>query len=242
MKHITSGLGLPRRETGSCAEHGESQVTLFGEGEWYCSQCMEIRIKADLRLLDAKNRHDGMMATADLPKRYHGQRFMAHNEEHKNARATAKEFLDAACTDSWHALVLSGVTGTGKTLMASELAEAYMAKTHKTAKYAAASAVLGEIRATYDSGNSKSEAGEIRRYADYGLLILDEIDMVRGTDNDILLLTEIVNRRYNAGRPLIVITNKSRESLAEFMGERIDDRLYEDGFSIVFAWASFRRK
>lgn len=242
MNHITKHLGTPKKLAGACEKHGDREITVFGDQPWYCPACLEDKVKAEQRAKDDARRREGLMVTANLPPRYIGERFIAHTEAQKQARGVAKAFMDAAIEGNWCSLVLSGVTGTGKTLLATELAEAYMAKTTRTVKYATASNLTSEIRATYDGGGTKTEESEIRRFSEYGLLILDEIDMMRGSDNDIMLLTEIVNRRYNAGKPVVVITNKSRETLAEFVGERIDDRLYEGGFSIVFAWASFRRR
>ncbi|HBI70007.1 MAG TPA: hypothetical protein DDZ22_13650, partial [Massilia sp.] len=75
----------------------------------------------------------------------------------------------------------------------------------------------------------------------YDVLILDEIDAIRNTDNANLLLTEIINRRYNEAKPVIVISNQPFDNLARYTGERVHSRLYENAFVCDFSWADFRR-
>jgi DNA replication protein DnaC len=56
-----------------------------------------------------------------------------------------------------------------------------------------------------------------------------------------LLLTEIINRRYNAEKPVVVITNQAFDTLARFVGDRVADRLHENAYVCAFSWPSFRR-
>ena len=114
--------------------------------------------------------------------------------------------------------------------------------------------MISEIQASYGA-EGKSESGEIDRFAHYDLLILDEIDAISGKENAQLLLTEVINRRYANHRPVIAITNQKLEApeerradrvaervyaLKDFVGDRVYDRLRENGFPCVFGWASQR--
>jgi DNA replication protein DnaC len=73
------------------------------------------------------------------------------------------------------------------------------------------------------------------------VLVLDEIDAIPVKDNASLLLTEIVNRRYNENKPVIAISNQPFDHLARFVGERVHSRLHENSFSCALNWGDARR-
>jgi DNA replication protein DnaC len=134
-----------------------------------------------------------------------------------------------------------GNVGTGKTLLASELAESLIEGLSMSVRYCTAKQMIAEIQAAY-SAEGKSEEMEVLRFVQYGLLILDEIDAKPDRENANLLLTEVINRRYNAEMPVVVITNQPFDNLAKFVGDRVDDRLHENAFVCSFDWPSFRRQ
>jgi DNA replication protein DnaC len=140
----------------------------------------------------------------------------------------------------WTVLALVGGVGTGKTLLACELAVALIDKLGLSVRYATAQAIVSEVQATYGA-EGKSEETEIARFAQYDVLIIDEIDAKRSSENANLLLTEIINRRYNAEKPVVVITNQAFDTLARFVGDRVADRLHENAYVCAFSWPSFRR-
>lgn len=75
------------------------------------------------------------------------------------------------------------------------------------------------------------------------LLILDEVGVQHGSDTEKLILFEIINGRYEAARPTIVISNLDAAGLEQFLGERAFDRLREGGGRlVVFDWESHRGK
>jgi DNA replication protein DnaC len=154
---------------------------------------------------------------------------------------TVKHFRDLIANGpKWVVLVLFGGVGTGKTLVASELAESLINGLSMSVRYCTAKQMIAEIQAAYSS-EGKTEEGEILRFVQYNLLILDEIDAKPDRENANLLLTEVINRRYNAEAPVVVITNQPFDGLARFVGDRVDDRLHENAFVCSFDWPSFRR-
>lgn len=84
------------------------------------------------------------------------------------------------------------------------------------------------------------------------LLILDEVGVQFGSDTERLLLFDILNERYERRRPTILMSNLALDDAEEggrvvpgiksYLGERVFDRLREDGGqSVVFDWPSHRK-
>jgi DNA replication protein DnaC len=240
---------------GSCDAHGASKVLARVGLGWHCPHCIDQQLGPEFASQWAKLRLDDMIKIADIPARYRGQSFKGGTHEQKAIRAIAAKFRDFILAEPrWAALLLAGEVGTGKTLLACELGEAFIRKTGRSVRYITARGMISEIQSSYGA-EGKSEASEIDRFAQYDLLILDEIDAISGKENAQLLLTEVINRRYSNNRPVIAITNQKLEAkqerradhaaervyvLRDFVGDRVYDRLRENGFPCNFGWASQR--
>ena len=250
MASLTSGIMKNVIEIeGECDAHGKS-ITYFPKflvergrvGEWHCPTCAQIRVKQESERLWLQDRRDTLHRIAHVPMKYRGLRFEATTPEQKLVRSTVKAFRDAiAGKKTWAVLVLFGGVGTGKTLLASELAESLINNLDFSVRYCTAKQMIAEIQAAYSDEN-KTEEGEILRLVQYDVLILDEIDAKPDRENANLLLTEVINRRYNEEKPVVVITNQPFDSLAKFVGDRVDDRLHENAYVCSFDWPSFRRR
>jgi DNA replication protein DnaC len=230
---------------GECPIHGKRFMYVprtVEFTEWRCSECSMIAHSHAEDIRRREERTEWLLHVSQVPKKYRGERFKATTAAHKAVRGIVKAFSDTITAErSWAALVLVGAVGTGKTLLASELAEALIKNHSITVRYCTAKQMIAEIQSSYGV-DGKSEEGEILRFVQFDLLILDEIDAKRDTDSANLLLTEVINRRYNEEKPVAVITNQSFNGLAEFVGTRVDDRLHENSFVCSFDWPSFRRQ
>lgn len=243
VSNLLSQFGHLEIVAGECPTHGPQSVYCFpGKSGWYCPTCMEATRAEEQRVRWETERTAHLHNIAAIPHKYRGQRFTASTAAHKKMRGTVKAYRDFLLTErSWAALVLVGPVGTGKTLLACELAESLIGNFGWSVRYVTAKGMIGEIQASYNT-DGKSEEGEIIRFVQYEVLILDEIDAKATTPNANVLLTEIINRRYNAGRPVVAISNQAFDTLGEFVGDRVHDRLYENLFLCAFDWPSFRRK
>lgn len=228
---------------GVCEKHGEQSITLMKhETEWRCPICYQAEIAGRDMAKFTEDRRIGLNTISRIPERYKGATFTAHNEDQRLARQKVREFRDyiVEC-NRWAVLILTGVAGTGKTQMACEIGEAFINRLMRSVRYTTAAGMVNEIRSAYKI-EDKTEDGEVERFSRYDLLILDEIDAMRGTANDQMLLTEVINRRYSNEKPVIIITNQPRDRLIDFVGDRVDDRLHESAFVCSFDWPSFRRQ
>jgi len=226
---------------GECEQHGPAQVLMRAGTAWNCPQCLEMAMAAETRALWLQTRAADLMSTASIPVKYVGQRFVASTDEQRVVLRTVQQYRDFILREqAWAALIMVGITGTGKTLLACQLGQSLIARASRSVRYITAAGMISEIQASYGR-EGKSEEGEIMRFAQYDVLILDEVDAIRNTDNANLLLTEIINRRYNENKPVIVITNQPFDNLAKYVGERVHSRLYENAFVCDFRWADARR-
>lgn len=227
--------------SGTCKQHGSAEVLVRAGTAWHCPRCLDAELAADFERRAAADRAVTLMTAATIPAKYIDQKFVASSAEQKGVYRQARNFRDFILREqAWAALIMTGITGTGKTLMACEMAQSLIKNASRSVRYITANGMISEIQASYGR-EGKSEEGEILRFLQYEVLILDEIDAIRATGNASLLLTEIINRRYNENRPVIAISNQPLADLAKFVGDRVHSRLHENAFICAFTWADARK-
>ena len=92
---------------------------------------------------------------------------------------------------------------------------------------------------SYDSDVSESEV--IAAFGGYDLLIIDEVGVQSGTEAESRALFDVFNERYQNMKPTILISNLSPEGFKAAVGDRIADRVKEDGGEVlIFDWESSR--
>lgn len=133
-------------------------------------------------------------------------------------------------------LVLYGNRGGGKTRMAAEIAARSGRSCYRTAMR-----FFLEVRATYKKDSDRTELEVIDDLSKADLLILDEIQERGETPFEDRLLTHVIDARYAAMKPTILIANLTKSGLAEALGKSIVDRARENGKSIEFTWPSYRQ-
>lgn len=120
-------------------------------------------------------------------------------------RKTIEALFLLGFVDEGSNVVLVGPNGIGKTMIGKNLAHAVI-KTGRTARFTTASTMLTEL-AAQDSTAALHRT--FRRYTSPGVLVIDELGYVAYGNRHADVLFEVVNRRYEMGRSIIVTTNRA---------------------------------
>ena len=123
-------------------------------------------------------------------------------------------------------IALIGKRGTGKTRLA---AEVLRDKAPERGRYTTAMGLFLRIRASFSKTSPESEAQIIEELARCPLLILDELQERGNTAWEDRLLTHLLDRRYGAMKPTILIANLEPSGLTNTLGDSIVSRLNETG-------------
>jgi len=108
-------------------------------------------------------------------------------------------------------VVLVGPNGIGKTMIAKNIAHAVL-RSGKTGRFTTASAMLNELVA---QEGSMALSRAYRRYTSPAVLVIDELGYVAYGNRHADVLSEVVNRRYELGRSIVVTTNRSFKEWGE---------------------------
>ncbi|MFO1380850.1 MAG: ATP-binding protein [Chitinivorax sp.] len=149
-------------------------------------------------------------------------------------------YLESVIYGNSGSLVLLGKPGTGKTHLACSIAVELMRRAGKQALYRTVRDLVREVRATWHREAAETEIDVIARLTQAPLLVLDEVGVQSGTDNELATMFDVIDGRYRQELPTIVISNLNRQGLQDAIGERMCDRLRDDGSVIVFDWSSHR--
>ncbi|HBM9260226.1 TPA: ATP-binding protein [Citrobacter freundii] len=140
-------------------------------------------------------------------------------------------------------LVMCGKPGTGKNHLALAIARHAITEHQSSVVFTTALKIAREYKSTWSKGSSRTEDDVIRYFTKPDLLIIDEVGVQFGSDAEKLIMFEIINTRYERMKPTILISNQTREELAEFIGERALDRMSDGGgCTLSFTWDSYRSK
>jgi DNA replication protein DnaC len=108
-------------------------------------------------------------------------------------------------------VLLIGPSGVGKTMVAKNLAYAVI-RSGRTARFTTASAMLSELAA---QEGLAALSRTYRRFTSPALLVIDELGYVAYANRHADVLFEVVNRRHELGRSIVVTTNRSFQEWGE---------------------------
>lgn len=236
----THGCPLPDHPI---AYRGET-INTYGR----CPQC-DAEGKAQLAEQEKNERIKQMkerFVRMGIPPRYAGKRlsdYRAVTQAQQEVLRIAKEF----CTsDTLDCLLLLGNVGTGKTLLGCAMLTDYTHDLDGTwsdsGLYTTASQLMRRIKMSWKKDSPENEQDVFAKLTKPHLLVIDEIGVQFNSDTERCLLTELINDRYNVKARTILISNLTLQELTQVVGDRIVDRLKEDGKVLVFDWQSQRGK
>ncbi|MGG2141092.1 ATP-binding protein [Symbiopectobacterium sp. RP] len=180
-----------------------------------------------------------------------GRRFASASLDNFNLTNNAAQEVLNACTqfvNEWGLiyengsnLLMIGRPGTGKTHLAVAIMRGLMENYETDVYMTTAQRVIRAMRDSWRQNSERTEYDVIGFYCEKELLVIDEIGMQHGTDSERLLVSEIINTRYERMLPCILISNFTRDELDGFLGYRAMDRVMESVSVLPFAWDSYRR-
>lgn len=261
-REINNAAGYSVTNTHNCPIHGNYDVrTLYviDRAIHSSTQCPKCKVENDKvtaeeaerrARIDAerqrKQKQKALHDAALVPDRYWLASLRSYEAKTTGQKNILKKLTEYA--EKWPlrrqygtSLMLLGLPGTGKTHLACSLIFE-VTQQMGSARFTTVADFSRAIRATYSPAAKENEQDVLDRFTNYGFLVIDEVGSSSGSDHEKQALFDLINRRYNAVAPTMLLSNLSLEEVREFLGERIMDRLREGGGKVfVLDWESYRK-
>lgn len=236
----------------SCKKHGSYESRNLFRHVWSgCPACAadEKAVRdREAEELELSRRHAAWqrkLGDANIPDRFRDRTlssYVATTDGQKRAlafaNAYAEQFADVSKTG--RSAIFCGKPGTGKTHLSIGIALAIMG-TGKSAMFTTVQRIVRRMKETFRKDSEESERDVLNMLTYPDLLIIDEIGVQFGSDFEKNLMFDILNERYEDRKPTLLLSNLTAQEVKAFLGERIYDRLREDGGQCVsFDWSSYR--
>jgi DNA replication protein DnaC len=256
MEHIGSILGRMVLHKGEqsrdmvCPKHGPYVSRLYGTRTWLdCQDCLAEGWARKSVAMDTSRREESMarwkqiLGESGIPARYQDCSVVAYKaftEDQNKVLQKVEDYREdiGRTIAEGKNLVLTGWTGTGKTHFLSALILQAL-RENRSAIFITASKVVRAVRDTWGRGSQLTEAEVMRALAGVDLLAIDEIQETDAAERR--LLGDVINDRYEKGKPTMISSNLDMRALSQHLGARAIDRLLDRGSTVcVMNWESFR--
>lgn len=212
-----------RQET--CAEHGAYVAHSAFRGFWTGCPVCAARQAADeaagyartLRREARRRETEARIGRAGIVPRFAGCRienFEIGGDEKtqmrmRRAKAFAQDFADnfPEVLATGRSAIFAGGMGTGKNHLACGIAHAVLEQGYSVVVITVAE-LMQRVKESFNGG---SEVAAMRPFVQADLLVLDEFGAGNPTETESRLLGLLVNARYEAVRPTLVLTNLTGE-------------------------------
>ena len=196
------------------------------------------------------NKIQNLFGNSGMSKRAMECSFEGYQTTFQNAQAVqvcteyVKDF-DVISVSNKNGLFITGDCGVGKSHIAFAIANSLI----KQGNSVIAMTMIDLLLKIKDSYNAKNLTEEqiLNIYEDCALLIIDDLGKEKPTEWVLQMIYSIVDRRYNAKKPIIVTTNYNASELIKRFGDAstgkaIVDRLFETCQYVPIGGDSFRKK
>ena len=240
-----------------CIKHNVAYTSTNYIGDHWteCPKCMiEIRdaeakkqIERDKQaaLEREQRRWAAKIGSAAIPERFKDRTldsYVAKTSGQKKALAFAKEYAENfdQVMRTGRSAVFVGKVGTGKTHLAVGIALSIMQQ-QKSPVFVTVQRLIRRVKDSWRT-KEETETEVINAFALPDLLILDEVGVQFGSEFEKQVLFDVLNERYEKLKPSILLSNIPSEQLSDYLGERVTDRLRENGGALIgFNWDSYRK-
>jgi len=191
-----------------------------------CDVCLERELESELTQKGGK-----LTYLKTFPER--AKKFIAEGRAGGPSIAKAKALLKLLRSNQGPLIILIGDRGTGKTVMAT-----WWAGMLGFGLYTKAFDFFAAVRKTYhDSKVREHEVLDRYRKADF--LVFDEAQERKESDWENMTLTNLVDKRYDALKPTVIITNLKQDALDAALGPSIIRRATETGGIVDCNWKPY---
>lgn len=236
-----------RTQDNLCPVHGRYTARLVprpGEELWTgCPECeAEKQARDNARVVrqamsdQRLRRVEDALGQAAIPPRFLSKTlstFRTDTPEQVEALKACREYVAnwGQAQQQGRCILLLGKPGTGKTHLAVGIAHEILAM-GKTAIYTRVSGICQAVKETYAS-RERTEKQVYQEFAAPDLLVIDEVGRQHGSEAERMMLFEVVNRRYETCKPMVIVSNMDPRAFAEFLGAACFSRLLEGGGQTV---------
>lgn len=250
VRNVLTIERVPKRQ--NCGDHGEYDSRNVVGNVWTkcpvceADQAVKRRLEEDGRAAVEKNRlWQRRLGEAGIPERFHNRTlasYIATNAGQKSALAFATKYAEGfeLAQKAGRSAIFCGKPGTGKTHLAVGIGLHAMTL-GKLVLFTTVQRAVRRVKDSWRKDSQESETDVIDILVEPDLLILDEIGVQFGSDFEKNLMFDILNERYEKSRPSLLLSNLTAQEVKAFLGERVYDRLREDGGKCIpFDWSSHR--
>lgn len=183
-----------------------------------------------------QQRIDRQMGRAGIPVRFQDKRFddwRIDQPWQQRAVQVARRYAEnfGQVLSQGTCLVMVGQPGSGKTHLACAIGQTVIESGH-TALFTTLGDLLRTIRDSYDA--DAGERDTLRQFVEPDLLILDEIGVAIGrSETRQAQLLDVINARYEAVRPTVLMGNLTADEMRAHLGDRIWRRITDDAAPIL---------
>jgi DNA replication protein DnaC len=242
MEHSETKTEILRCEYHGAIEVQRQYIELINK--WVLGDCPKCVVeRAAFEQAEQQARDLARLRKSGVPVRFEGKTldtYQANTDKQQIALAACRKLVEALrARKQAPNLILIGKPGTGKShLCCGIVLELY--RTHRVARIDLPD-LIREIRATWQKDSQHTEEAVLNYYGELDLLIIEEVGTGAGTDDERARIFQVINRRYEAMLPTVVVSNLDMPALKLEIGERVIDRLREGERSlVVFDWNSYR--
>ena len=239
-----------------CSEHGKYNgvVCITPEGKKAESECpvceyqkieqerKEFRQKHERRW--SEHQAKKIFKESSMPRIFEGIEF----DHYKPTCNRAQDILNRMKTyaekfstiqENGACALLTGRTGTGKTMLASAVGN-YIMSRGNTVFYTKCPRALSRVKRTWKPSVPETQEEEIDKYRKPDLLIFDELPKGCTSAKDWEIIHDILDRRTEDRKPTISITTMTAEELEKKLGGEIMRRLHHKGRILKFDWETYQ--
>lgn len=253
---IRAGITIhtpPLTHTSACDTHGAYEARCYLGDVWTgCPTCAAEDTAREKAEADARARADAVarwqrkIGEAGIPERFRDRRlasYVATLPAQQRALDFATTYVDqfAEISKTGRSALFVGRPGTGKTHLAAGIGLEVMECYGASVLFCSALRAIRRVKDTWRRDSRETETQAIAALAFPDLLILDEVGVQFGSDTEKMILFDVLNERYEKRRPTLLLSNLTKDEVQSYLGERVFDRLREDGGELItFDWTSHR--